>query len=160
MSLSTYYKDIEEITTHSGLIVEVELTGDTKQIYYGNTDWNVVEAEITKVHKGNEKFISARIPILEVAPLNPTGNHAHNRHLLFLERYSGPIVEDAYVVTGVYQGNLRIGKKDKLIYDPAKNSGYVSFQSELDGQPLSVAEEKIKEALKHPKFVERAIKTK
>ncbi|MFC5528604.1 hypothetical protein [Cohnella yongneupensis] len=150
MSLQTFYKDIEEITTHSALIVEVELTGNSRKFYYGNTDWNVVEVEITKVHKGFEGLKSAKIQILEVASLNPAGNRAQNKHLLFLKRYSGPMFEDedaAYIVTGVYQGNLRIGKNDILTYDPAKYNGYVSFQSDLDGQPLSVAEQKIRVAV-------------
>ncbi|MFC5528603.1 hypothetical protein [Cohnella yongneupensis] len=154
MALQTYYQNFEEITIDSDLIVEVELTGNTKQFNYGHADWSVADAEVKKVYKGDEKFKSELIQILEVAPLDNTSeNYVNKKHLLFLKKYIGPMIEDAYVIAGVYQGNFKIDNEDKLIYEADKYHGYISFQSKLNNQKISVAKERIDVALKQTKLV-------
>lgn len=155
-SLQTYYNALEEITTDSDLIVEVELTGKSEDINYKDADFKVTEAQVKKVLKGSEELTSQAIRILEVAVFNMNQQNEHKKRLLFLEKYEGPVTQNAYVVAGVYQGNFKIDKDDKLIYDADKYGGYKSFQAELEKTSLLLAEEKVKQALKNPKPVDKS----
>jgi hypothetical protein len=72
----------------------------------------------------------------------------HNKRLLFLKQYEGPVTQNAFIVTGVYQGNFKIDKNDKLVYDADQYGGYQSFQAELEQASLSSAEEKVTNPMK------------
>jgi len=52
----------------------------------------------------------------------------NEKAILFLEKYEGPVAEDAYVVLGVYQGKFKINPDNNQYIVP---SGAPQFLEEL-----------------------------
>lgn len=124
----------------------MELTGKNQNINYNNADFKVSGAQVKKVIKGDQQLVSKAIQVLEIAAFS---RNEHKKNLLFLEKYVGPVINDAYVIAGVYQGKFSIDKDDKLIYDADKYGGVKSFQSELVGLDMKSVEAKVQQAVKN-----------
>ncbi|MBE1444931.1 MULTISPECIES: hypothetical protein [unclassified Paenibacillus] len=145
-SLQTHYQALEEIAYDAQLIVEVELTGESKNIRYKEADFNVIEAQVKKVIKGDEQLNSKMINVLEVAAFSLND---HKKNILFLKKYDGPVTDNAYFVAGVYQGKLNLGSNNKIVYDADKYGGVKTYQSDLEGLDAKSVEEKVAEAVKN-----------
>lgn len=146
IDVRTHYQALEEISYDSELIVEVELTGKNQIIHYGNAEFNIIEAQVHNVIKGDRQLSSNFIPIIQIAAFS---RNDHKNYLLFLEKYTGPITNDAYVNAGVYQGTFRIGKNNKLVYDAGQYGGHKSFQPDLEGLDMKAVEVKVQQAIKN-----------
>ncbi|MGM0885074.1 MAG: hypothetical protein ACQEXQ_29035 [Bacillota bacterium] len=73
----------------------------------------------------------------------------NDKFVLFLHKYEGPVTsEEAFVISGFYQGKFRIDDKGKINYDAAKNNGEVTFQDEVNNKSLVEFKTSIKEKMK------------
>ncbi|WP_166243371.1 hypothetical protein [Paenibacillus turpanensis] len=143
-----YYEALEDMADAASAIVEVELTGKSDTVKHREADFKITEATVKRVIKGDEQLKSTTVRILEVAAF---GMDDHKRNVLFLEKYAGPVIDDAYIVAGVYQGKFKLDKDDKLVYDGHRNGGLKSFQSQIEGLPMAEAEAKIQQAMQNAK---------
>ncbi|WP_173275974.1 hypothetical protein [Paenibacillus sp. NEAU-GSW1] len=119
--LSEHFESVESLQESASLIARVKIK-DTSSYQYGNVVFTLSDATVKKVYKGDiEK--QADIRILETGGSYEglvyiaEGNAVFAKNdeaVVFLEKYDGPVAEDAYVIKGVYQGKFKV-KGDQLI---------------------------------------------
>ncbi|MCR2802316.1 hypothetical protein [Paenibacillus soyae] len=136
--LSIIYNSVSEMEEDADLIVEVEVDNPNSFMYY-NAAFTLSTAKIKKVHKGD--LALKEINLLETGGIvqnkefifeqNPVSKKK-DRLLLYLQKYIGPIHNDAYVILGAYQGKFKM-LDDKII--PPNNTS-VALKSINDKEDL------------------------
>ncbi|TVX94119.1 hypothetical protein [Paenibacillus agilis] len=144
--LATHYNALEELAYDAELIIEAELTGKSKEIPFRSTRYKLTEVNVNKVMKGNIELKSNVIQLLEIASLSMD---PHKNNILFLDKYEGPVANDAYVVVGLYQGRFKINDDNLVVYDADKNNGVKHFQASVEGLDTRTFEQQIQEAIKN-----------
>lgn len=145
--LEVMYSTLEEITNDSELVVEVTMTGEFEKIpEYGGSNFKLTDVEVKEVIKGDESYNGHMIKIFEFAASNMTKKN--DKFVLFLCKYEGPVTsEEAFVITGFYQGKFRIDDKGKINYEATENNGEVTFQDGLNNKSLVEFKASIKEKM-------------
>lgn len=132
MDLAEIYEDLGELAGDSPLIAEVVLSGQSEKVAYEGADFILNGAKISDVVKGDASYKDQEIKILEVEAFNMNLTKTTDRFILFLDKYDGPVTNDeAYVITGVYQGKYGIDENDNVLYDAGEHNGEVTFQSRV-----------------------------
>ncbi|MEC1179629.1 hypothetical protein P9B03_14105 [Metasolibacillus meyeri] len=125
------YNNPDELKQAAELIVEVAIE-DTKSINFENVLFTLSKGKVKHNYKGETVDT---INILETGgtgEININGRDEkvkmvfeenevfnENEHaILYLERYEGPIVQDAYVILGVYQGKFKLEPQSKKVIPP------------------------------------------
>lgn len=123
--ISDGYSTIQALKSDSSLIARVNIR-DVETLKYNDVIFTISNATITNVFKGNIEPRTIRI--LETGGIHNNIEYVfeenkvfkrNEKAIVFLKKYKGPIVDDAYVVLGVFQGKF-IEKDDKLI--PSKHT--------------------------------------
>lgn len=106
-------ENVDELISESSLIVEGVATEKQNEIIYQTVSFVTTNIKIKEVIKGslNGKEITLLQTKIIEDPLVKKGGHV----LLFLEKYDGPIIKDAYVCKGLYQGNYNIDDNGVII---------------------------------------------
>ncbi|RAP76116.1 hypothetical protein [Paenibacillus montanisoli] len=130
MDIAEVFTTLEELTNSSELIVEVKLTGEPEFIEYEGANFSLTNAEVKEVLKG--QVTNNSIKIFEVKAFNMNRTKKSDNFVLFMDKYKGPVTsEEAYVISGVYQGKFNVDNENKVIYDGIEYNGEVSFQQDL-----------------------------
>lgn len=107
------FSSIEQLKDNSELIAEVEIE-KADSFQYKHVVFTLSEAKLLHVYKG-EVQNGETVKILETGGYKDgkeytfEGNKAFTEKetaIVFLEKYEGPIADDAYVIAGVYQGKF------------------------------------------------------
>jgi len=137
LDLEKDYNTLEGIVKDSSLIAEASLQNKSEIIPFKGSDFNKTQLKVEKVYKGDPKLENTNIDVLELSMLNITKDVGTGKFLLFLKPYEGPIVQNSYVITGVYQGRFKVSDTGQLIYDADKYGGLNKFQREFVKTPIS-----------------------
>ncbi|QDX92397.1 hypothetical protein C2W64_01370 [Brevibacillus laterosporus] len=114
------FDSIDDLKESSEVIAEVEIMKD-EGFEYRNVIFTLSESKLQKVYKGDFKE-GDTLEILETGGFKDgveytfEGNEVlkeKDTAIVFLEKYEGPVAENAYVIKGVYQGKF-IKNNDKL----------------------------------------------
>lgn len=109
--LAKEYTRIEDLKNDSEIIVEVRAS-EVKSFDHKNIIFTLTKAEVLNIYKGQAV---ENINILETGGIQNNTNYTffdnkvfekNDTALLFLDKYVGPIVDDAYVILGAYQGKF------------------------------------------------------
>lgn len=123
LDLVDRFDSVDSLKSQSTLIALIEVT-NTRTYEYEDVPFTLSNAVIKKLYKNTDadKNISS-INILEtggeIDKLNyvSDGNSVFkpsDEAIVFLEKYIGPVAEDAYVIKGAYQGKFKLSG-NKLI---------------------------------------------
>ncbi|MGE7828409.1 hypothetical protein [Paenibacillus sp. NPDC093718] len=121
LSLNKEYESTIELKNDSLLIAEIMVT-EGESLVYENVPFTISEVEVLNEYNG--EIIEKSIKLLETGGIidnkqfsingNPTLNR-NDRALVFLQKYEGPIVDNAYVITGDYQGKFLLNSENEVI---------------------------------------------
>ncbi len=121
-SLARTFTSVYEMSRASDLVVEVEVMTEPATIRYGGVLFALNRVKVQRVLKGpaglaelnvldnggifrGEEYAMGGMPLM----------HQKDRFLLFLYKYKGPVTDkDAYMITGVWQGKVRITPSGRL----------------------------------------------
>lgn len=132
LDLAEQFEDLGGLTAASPLIVEALLTENSSKVAYAGANFIINELTVTDVIKGNASAMGQTLQLLELESLNINLTKTSDRFILFLDRYEGPVIEDeAYVISGVYQGRFDIGEDDKVRYAAGERGGLSTFQGQI-----------------------------
>jgi hypothetical protein len=108
---SERYESIDSLYNSSQYIVKGTVGKKIKDIEYGGVDFTITEINVNESIKGTT---NSKISLLQtVTDLDPTVITKSNV-LLFLEKYNGPIYENAYVCKGLGQGQFIIKDNNRV----------------------------------------------
>ncbi|WLD93617.1 hypothetical protein [Alkalihalobacillus sp. AL-G] len=146
--VETHYKTLESIVKDSVLVAEVQVSGEAKQIDYKGATFIIHDLNVKDVIVGNQDLKNKTIKLMEVG-LSPKDLNVINdkkKYLVFLTRYEGPVTDDTYIITGVYQGKFKVNSDGSLKYSGQDVDGVTYFQEEFTKKnKLKDAKVKIKE---------------
>lgn len=132
-NVETVYESLDSITADSDLVAEVSINSDAKQIDYQGAVFVTHELKVKDVIVGEQNLKNETIKLLEVGlspqDLNIVKNNS--KYVVFLKKYEGPVTDNAYVVTGVYQGKFKVNQDESLEYSGTAVDGVNLFQGEL-----------------------------
>ncbi|MGO4548175.1 hypothetical protein AB4Z29_25640 [Paenibacillus sp. 2TAB23] len=143
--LAVIYSSLDALKADSEFIAEVKLTGVSKKLpEYEGARFSLTEVEVQDVIKGDERYSGQVISLIGFVPLSTTKKS--DRFVLFLHRYEGPVVsEEAYVVSGAFQGKFRIDDNANIHYDDHDYLETAAFYKELNGMSLGAFKSLIRE---------------
>lgn len=102
-------ENLDQLIADSSFIIEGIATDKQDDLIFQTVPFVTTNIKIEKVLKGNLTYKEITLLQTKITedPLVKKGGHV----LLFLEKYEGPIINDAYVCKGLYQGNYNINDK-------------------------------------------------
>lgn len=119
------YLTIQELKDDSDMIARVDIY-NIRSLKYSDVVFTISEAKVSNVFKGDKKI--KELKILETGGIYNNSEYIFEENkvfnkgqkaVVFLQKYNGPIVEDAYVVLGVFQGKFIESSKALL---PSKHT--------------------------------------
>ncbi|MCR8843495.1 hypothetical protein NQ117_07345 [Paenibacillus sp. SC116] len=146
VSVATHYMALEELAYDAEYIVEAEWTNKTERVNVSGANFELNDIKINKVLEGDPKLAGQTIKIIDIGSLNSA---PHTKSVLFLNKYDGPITEEAYAVVGYYQGIFAIDDDNEVVYDADKYGGVKHFQGSLEGMSMESFEQRIQQAVKN-----------
>lgn len=145
LELSDVYNNLEDLANDSTLVVEVKLTAKTEEVSYGGADFILTNATIMDVINGDTKYMDQEIKLFEVKYYHTDPSSTGDHFILFLDKYEGPVYkEEAFVITGVYQGKYTIDQNNNVHYKASDYNGIVTFQSKITPTTVDLFKEQIK----------------
>ncbi|WP_135549230.1 hypothetical protein [Paenibacillus cymbidii] len=141
--LTKGYSSVNDLKDSSELIAEV-LIADSDALKYKNVVFTVQSAQVQKLFKGNAD--TKNIQILETGGVYGNVEYTFEKNkvmkkgekaVVFLEKYKGPILKDAYVILGVFHGKFTFDEDGDLTpshetvgeISTVKNLGDLNFNS-------------------------------
>lgn len=119
--LAHSFETLDDIVSFSELIVEAKATSEQNSLSYGGVEFVKTKILIKEVLKGDKSLPNKQITLLQTKleedPIIGKSNHV----ILFLHRYKGPVIDDAYVCAGLYQGHYKI-KDNNLVIQSIDNA--------------------------------------
>jgi hypothetical protein len=110
-------EDLDDLILESDFIVTGEVSGKNTKINYGHMDFANSEIAINSVLRGDSLKQKETLNVLQTPGTQPPFTKG-DEVLLFLHKYKGAIIEDAYVCVGLFQGHFNIINKHIV---PSKN---------------------------------------
>jgi hypothetical protein len=118
--LSFYAESLDELIGASQYIIIAEVSGRQKDYNHMGVKFVNTEITIEKVLKGDSLSENQQITLLQTAIEEDPIVKRNKKVLLFIDKYEGPVTEDAYVCQGLYQGHYILDEKKIL---PTLNFG-------------------------------------
>lgn len=119
--LAHSFETLDDIVSFSELIVEAKATSEQNSLSYGGVKFVKTKILIKEVLKGDKSLSNRQITLLQTKleqdPIIDKNDHV----VLFLHKYEGPIIDDAYVCAGLYQGHYKI-KDNNLVIQSIDNA--------------------------------------
>ena len=124
LKVGTYYDSIKMLVDDSPYIVEVEAGNIVETIDAGyNLIFMITEVYVIDVIKGDTINRGDTIRIFQTQSYEDPILEKNTLKVLFLQDYSSDFATDAYVCTGLYQGNYTIDSSGSVVnsYDEIDN---------------------------------------
>ncbi|WP_037283206.1 hypothetical protein [Saccharibacillus sacchari] len=126
--VAEYYETVPELIQSSDLIVEIEAE-QQETVNYSDVIFTLTNSSVSKIHQG--EYNQNSIKILETGGLTQVDQDGQiqninivfednpvfqigQKAIVFLDKYEGPVAEDAYVIKGAYQGKFLINPNRSL----------------------------------------------
>ena len=116
-SVKERFETLSDLTDRATNIVEVSILDKAETVEYGQVFFTISQAKVLSSLKG-DITPNTEIRIIETGGSMPNGQEfkfngipvvKKGEHLfLFVEKYVGPVAQNAYVPLGVYQGKFKV----------------------------------------------------
>lgn len=133
LKLSYTASTVDQLVEDSQVIIDCISSEKSEVIVYNEVEFIVTEMKIKDVIKGENLKKGDTITILQTNSYEDPTVQKDKEKILFIEKYEGPIVEDAYVCVGLYQGQFDL-EDDKMIpvYNIENGLGEISLTKVKD----------------------------
>lgn len=114
------YESIEHLTESSSLIVEGIVVSRGKVFDYEGVEFIKTEFDITNFIRKPDGFQENTIIILQTNSAEDMDPRIkkHRDYVLFLRKYEGPVIDDAYVIVGLLQGQfILVGEEIRGVHN-------------------------------------------
>lgn len=118
------FNTINELAESSPVVVVGQIKNNGKPFEYSSATFFEFQVQVKSIYRDTEGVLTKNgtITLLqndidEVDPLVKKGEKV----LLFLTKYEGPVIENAYRIVGLYQGHFKIDNSGNLITVGNKN---------------------------------------
>lgn len=139
-SVTEKYEGIDALYDDSLVIARVEINNN-KTIIFNRVPFTISDAEILELYKGTTDI--NKISILETGGTVDRKNYVfegnsvfriNDSAIVFLKKYEGPIAENAYVISGVYQGKFLTDNSNRVQVPEGLHGDFekVKFISDLN----------------------------
>lgn len=129
---------VDQLIDDSQMVAVAHVTNIQKSLKYENVEFVKTQIEVKNLLKGSnnaEKIIT----ILQTVSNDDPVLEKNSNVLLFLEKYEGPIIENAYVIKGLYQGHYKIHKNNII----ATKNGNGKLKDSIESKTIEQIEQKI-----------------
>ncbi|MDP5272841.1 hypothetical protein [Chengkuizengella axinellae] len=112
------FTDVKDIATLTPTVIVGQVKSVPESFDYSQATFFKAEVEIKEIYRDTEKNLKKgdTITLLQndIVSVDPLVEK-NEKVLLFLKKYTGPVIEDAYRTLGSYQGHFRINKDGDII---------------------------------------------
>lgn len=110
---------LEKLIKDTDIIIIANTTKEQQEFVYHELTFVKTKVKVKEVLKGNG-FDNKEITVLQTKVFEDPVLEKNSNVLLFLHKYEGPVIDDAYVCKGLYQGQFKI-KNNIIIPSLADN---------------------------------------
>lgn len=114
------YETLDKLVRDAELVVEVKVVGNPNTLQYEYATFTTNTIEVQNVILGDDALKGSHINLIELGDINQGDIgivQVGKKYFLFLKKYEGPVVSDAYVPVGAYQGKFDLSEKDELSFN-------------------------------------------
>lgn len=137
--LVEYYEDMDELSASSPFVISGSVADDTESIVYNDVTFHITKITINKLYRGMDGVSEGdTITLLQTDILEDPLVEERKELILFLKKYQGPVIDNAYRIVGLKQGHFTLNSDGK-VYPVAKDreSSLVGVEAETaSGIPL------------------------
>lgn len=105
---------LEDLTDNSSIVVEATVNNDQEEIDYSGVTFTLSELKINNIIKGDSLLKNDTVLLLQTNSYEDPVVEKGSKKILFLNKYTGPIAQNAYVCTGLYQGNFTVNEDNTI----------------------------------------------
>lgn len=128
------FKDVQELATNTPTVIIGKVKNESEAFEYKGVTFYKSQVEIKDIYRDNEKVLSKNETITllqnDIGDVDPLVKK-NEKVLLFLKKYEGPVIEDAYRLVGLYQGHYKVDKDGEIITVGSKNLDKVKGTDQL-----------------------------
>lgn len=113
--LVEYYEDMDELSASSPIVISGSVADDTESIVYNDVTFHITKIAINKLYRGIDDVSEGdTITLLQTDILEDPLVEEGKEQILFLKKYQGPVVENAYRIVGLKQGHFTLNSDGKV----------------------------------------------
>lgn len=139
------YDNIDILAESTPTVIKCKVSGSNMKFAYDNMNFIKTQVDVKSIYRDNYNLkVGDKITILQ-SDIDEDPTMSKNDDLvLFIEKYEGPIISDAYVIKGCMQGHFNI--KGNKIYSKAKEYSqiYKNTIAGIDENDFKATLEKVK----------------
>jgi molybdopterin converting factor small subunit len=133
------FTDVEDMATLTPIVIVGQVKSESESFDYSQATFFKAEVQIKEIYRDTENALKKgdTITLLQddIVSVNPLVKK-NEKVLLFLKKYKGPVIEDAYRTLGSYQGHFKINKDGDIIVVGDKNEHRVKDANSLSLETL------------------------
>lgn len=115
---SEIFNNVNELAESSPIVIVGQVKSDRKSFEYSSVTFFESRIQVKDIYRDTEGKLNKngtitllQNDIYEVDPVVKKGEKV----LLFLKKYEGPVIADAYRIIGLYQGHYKVSNEGKLV---------------------------------------------
>lgn len=114
--LKVHYQadNVDQLANDSQAIIVGTPTTNRKEILYDGVNFIATDVKVVNQIKSDTN-LGDTITLLQTVADEDPDIRENGKSLLFLEKYEGPIIKNAYVCKGLYQGQYKVKDNDAVI---------------------------------------------
>ncbi|WP_400162059.1 hypothetical protein ACAF76_017025 [Brevibacillus sp. TJ4] len=134
---------MDELSASSPFVISGSVADDTESIVYNDVTFHITKITINKLYRGMDSVSEGdTITLLQTDILEDPLVEERKELILFLKKYQGPVIDNAYRIVGLKQGHFTLnsdGKVYPISVNLAKSSHAKDRESSLVGVEAETA---------------------
>lgn len=123
--LALHFDNISEIAAEAQDIIECKITNEIEDFVYSDIEFIKTNVEVTDVLFGDQIKKGDKISILQTNMQEKVNLPSNKDAILFIEKYEGPVTEDAYIILGEAFGYMEV-ENGKIKTHKEKGTSFAS----------------------------------
>jgi YHS domain-containing protein len=129
------FEYVQELATYTPTVIIGQVENNSEEFEYKGVTFYKSQVKIKDIFRDNEQVLSknGKVTLLQndIGDIDPLVKK-NEKVLLFLKKYEGPVIEDAYRLVGLYQGQYKVGKDGTIAPVGGKYSNKIKGINELN----------------------------
>ncbi|HBV98444.1 MAG: hypothetical protein JL50_20420 [Peptococcaceae bacterium BICA1-7] len=120
------YSSIEELAKDTPLVITGKVAGNSEKFDYKHVTFIKTKISIENIYRSGYGLKEGdNITLLQTEMEEDPVVDKSDKLLLFLRKYEGPVIDDAYMIIGLEKGHFFL--KDNKIYSKAAEQSFISL---------------------------------
>lgn len=149
------YTSIEELAKATPIVFTGRVVGESARLNYQHVTFITTKVEINEIYRDNGGLKKGdSITLLQTDMEEDPVVDKNDELLLFLKKYEGPVIDDAYLIVGLEQGHFKV--KNNKMYPKSDEQQLRIYKDIQQKYPSGLALDEFKTILEKANYMPAA----